>query len=256
MTCTACGFDNPASVKFCGSCGRRLAAGCSSCGAENPPGFRFCGECGRPLAAAEPRVPAPDPRAYTPKHLAEKILTSRSALEGERKQVTVLFADVKGSMELAEQIDPGGVAPHHGSFLPDPGRRRSPLRGHGQRVPRRRHHGAVRCPDRARRPRAAGLLRRTAPAATRCAATRTSCASARGSTSRCGWASTRERSWSGRSATTCGWTTRRWGIRPAWRRGWSRSPSRGGSISRRRPPRSCQGFFALRDLGRLEVQGV
>jgi Adenylate and Guanylate cyclase catalytic domain len=50
--------------------------------------------------------PARDPRAYTPKHLAEKILTSRNALEGERKQVTVLFADVKGSMELAEQIDP------------------------------------------------------------------------------------------------------------------------------------------------------
>src|SRR5204862_7741366 len=49
---------------------------------------------------------APDPRAYTPQHLAEKILTSRAALEGERKQVTVLFADVKGSMELAEQLDP------------------------------------------------------------------------------------------------------------------------------------------------------
>src|SRR5216117_2343968 len=49
---------------------------------------------------------APDPRAYTPQHLAEKILTTRAALEGERKQVTVLFADVKGSMELAEQVDP------------------------------------------------------------------------------------------------------------------------------------------------------
>ena len=49
---------------------------------------------------------SPDPRSYTPKHLAEKILTSRSALEGERKQVTVLFADVKGSMDLAEQVDP------------------------------------------------------------------------------------------------------------------------------------------------------
>ena len=55
-----------------------------------------------PLAEAS----APDPRTYTPKHLAEKILTSRSALEGERKQVTVLFADVKGSMDLAEQLDP------------------------------------------------------------------------------------------------------------------------------------------------------
>ena len=50
--------------------------------------------------------PARDPRAYTPKHLAEKILQSKSALEGERKQVTVLFADVKGSMELSESIDP------------------------------------------------------------------------------------------------------------------------------------------------------
>jgi class 3 adenylate cyclase len=48
----------------------------------------------------------PDPRSYTPKHLAEKILTSRSALEGERKQVTVLFADVKGSMDLGEKVDP------------------------------------------------------------------------------------------------------------------------------------------------------
>ena len=56
--------------------------------------------------APTPPLSARDPRAYTPKHLAEKILTSRSALEGERKQVTVLFADVKGSMELAEQIDP------------------------------------------------------------------------------------------------------------------------------------------------------
>ncbi len=80
--------------------------GCSSCGAENPPGFRFCGECGRPLAPDEPRPPPPDPRTYTPKHLADKILTTRSALEGERKQVTVLFADVKGSMDLAEQLDP------------------------------------------------------------------------------------------------------------------------------------------------------
>ena len=58
-----------------------------------------------PLRAGAP-PPARDPRAYTPKHLAEKILTSRSALEGERKQVTVLFADVKGSMDLAEQVDP------------------------------------------------------------------------------------------------------------------------------------------------------
>src|SRR6185295_3426545 len=68
---------------------------------------KFCLECGKPLATvSKPRPAPPDPRSYTPKHLAEKILTSRSALEGERKQVTVLFADVKGSMDLAEQLDP------------------------------------------------------------------------------------------------------------------------------------------------------
>ena len=61
---------------------------------------------GRRLAEAAKKPTPPDPRSYTPKHLAEKILTSRGALEGERKQVTVLFADVKGSMDLAEQVDP------------------------------------------------------------------------------------------------------------------------------------------------------
>jgi class 3 adenylate cyclase len=64
---------------------------------------KFCDRCGATLATT---VPERDPRAYTPKHLADKILQSRSALEGERKQVTVLFADVKSSMELAESIDP------------------------------------------------------------------------------------------------------------------------------------------------------
>jgi class 3 adenylate cyclase/tetratricopeptide (TPR) repeat protein len=68
--------------------------------------MKFCGECGKTLAGSEKPVPLSDPRSYTPKHLAEKILTSRSALEGERKQVTVLFADVKGSMDLADQLDP------------------------------------------------------------------------------------------------------------------------------------------------------
>jgi class 3 adenylate cyclase/tetratricopeptide (TPR) repeat protein len=77
---------------------------CSSCGFENAPGIKFCGECGRRLGTSpSERL---DPRAYTPRHLAEKILTARTALEGERKQVTVLFADVKGSMELAERLDP------------------------------------------------------------------------------------------------------------------------------------------------------
>jgi class 3 adenylate cyclase len=67
----------------------------------NPSGHKFCGQCATPLAT---RFAAPE--SYTPKHLAEKILTSKSALEGERKQVTVLFADLKGSMELLADRDP------------------------------------------------------------------------------------------------------------------------------------------------------
>jgi class 3 adenylate cyclase/tetratricopeptide (TPR) repeat protein len=81
---------------------------CPACQHENPEGARFCNDCGHRFAAAAPPAAARErpPSEYTPKHLANKILTSRSALEGERKQVTVLFADVKGSMELAEQTGP------------------------------------------------------------------------------------------------------------------------------------------------------
>src|SRR5262245_47060414 len=78
---------------------------CPACGFDNPPAFKFCGECGATLGGA-PASRERAPRDYTPKHLAEKILRSRSALESERKQVTVLFADVKGSLDLAERMDP------------------------------------------------------------------------------------------------------------------------------------------------------
>ena len=115
MRCEACGFESASGLRFCGRCGERLAAGCPSCGFENPDGFNFCGACGAPLddVAARPATARAaagsterNPRSYTPKHLADKILQSKSALEGEREQVTVLFADVKGSMDLAEQLDP------------------------------------------------------------------------------------------------------------------------------------------------------
>jgi class 3 adenylate cyclase/tetratricopeptide (TPR) repeat protein len=81
---------------------------CASCGFSNEPGIKFCGGCGAPLSATPATTTAKfaSPEAYTPKHLAEKILTSKSALEGERKQVTVLFADLKGSMELLADRDP------------------------------------------------------------------------------------------------------------------------------------------------------
>jgi class 3 adenylate cyclase len=108
VTCAGCGFDNPEGMKFCGECGEalRVAAHCPGCGFESPPGFKFCGECGASLSAREAAPRERAPRDYTPKHLADEILRSKSALEGERKQVTVLFADVKGSTELAEELDP------------------------------------------------------------------------------------------------------------------------------------------------------
>ncbi len=107
LRCTACDHENPDGNRFCGGCGVKLPTGCPACGHGNPEGNRFCGGCGASLETNAP-TPAPTraPRDYTPQHLAEKILSSQSALEGERKQVTVLFADVKGSMELAEQLDP------------------------------------------------------------------------------------------------------------------------------------------------------
>src|SRR5690349_3245131 len=110
MKCSACAHDNPPQTKFCGECGARLTAQCPSCHAANPPANKFCGECGAPLAAA-PRAPErfASPRAYTPKHLAEKILSTRSAIEGERKQVTVLFTDVSGFTAMSERLDPEDV---------------------------------------------------------------------------------------------------------------------------------------------------
>src|SRR6202521_2813016 len=112
MSCAACGHENPTSNRFCGGCGAALQMSCPSCAHPNPPDHRFCGACGALLQVSEGvtdktcHLPAREARTHTPKHLADKILQSKSALEGERKQVTVLFADVKGSMELAEQLDP------------------------------------------------------------------------------------------------------------------------------------------------------
>jgi class 3 adenylate cyclase/tetratricopeptide (TPR) repeat protein len=107
MRCPRCQQDNPPHARFCLGCGARLALTCGSCGAELPGGARFCLQCGQAVTAgtAGP-VGSPTPETYTPKHLVEKILTSRAALEGERKQVTVLFADLKGSMELLADRDP------------------------------------------------------------------------------------------------------------------------------------------------------
>src|SRR6266508_3329445 len=107
MQCARCHHDNAAGAKFCGECGARLEAGCVACGTPNPPGNKFCHECGIALGGAangDSRFASPD--AYTPSHLARKILIARASLPGERKKVTVLFADLKGSLELMVDRDP------------------------------------------------------------------------------------------------------------------------------------------------------
>jgi class 3 adenylate cyclase len=112
VECTSCRAANPPTNKFCGECGAALARICTACDSRNPPSNRFCGECGaRLIAETEPvrAAPAPaqlTPETYTPRHLADRILASRDALEGERKHVTVLFADVVGSTELIQDLDP------------------------------------------------------------------------------------------------------------------------------------------------------
>jgi len=107
MKCPRCQRENPTGSSFCLECGSRLGLTCASCGTDLPAGSKFCNKCGTAVGsptAGQTRFASPE--SYTPKHLAERILTSRSALEGERKQVTVLFADLKGSMELLADRDP------------------------------------------------------------------------------------------------------------------------------------------------------
>ena len=107
VTCPRCQAENREGRRFCARCAAPLSLICASCSFTNDPGDEFCGGCARPLAA----MPAPparfqSPQSYTPQHLIEKIMTSKAALEGERKQVTVLFADLKRSMELLADRDP------------------------------------------------------------------------------------------------------------------------------------------------------
>ncbi|HXZ91922.1 MAG TPA: adenylate/guanylate cyclase domain-containing protein [Burkholderiales bacterium] len=105
VKCASCEGDNPAGTKFCGACGARLLMPCPVCSALNPVGQKYCGECGAFVAheLITSRFAAPD--SYLPRNLATKILMSRASLEGERKQVSIMFADIKGSLELLADRD-------------------------------------------------------------------------------------------------------------------------------------------------------
>src|SRR5262245_55306943 len=127
--CAQCGAAYPPAARFCQECGAPLPYRCEACGASNRHGAKFCLECGTAFSPSRsvakqlspPQAPSPTrdvpataaedvtPRVrpgYTPAYLAEKILTTRSALEGERKVITVLFADVVDSSAFAQRIDP------------------------------------------------------------------------------------------------------------------------------------------------------
>src|SRR5262245_44899824 len=108
MRCRQCQTENRPGAHFCRECGARLEPVCSGCGAKIDPGSKFCDACGTSLAPAVGDSPErfPSPQSYTPRHLAAKILTSRSSAEGEPKQVTVPFADIKGSLEWMADRDP------------------------------------------------------------------------------------------------------------------------------------------------------
>ena len=109
MKCLRCQHENEADARFCEECAAPLARACAQCGRPLSPTAKFCPACAHPTGLSVGPPPArrfDSPESYTPRHLAEKILTSRGALEGERKLVTVLFADLKGSMELLADRDP------------------------------------------------------------------------------------------------------------------------------------------------------
>ena len=111
MNCQQCQSENSFDAIFCDQCGARLETACPKCGEPNRQGARFCRNCGQLInhtaAEAPVTVPGvPSPETYVPRHLAEKILASRQSLEGERKQVTVLFADIRDSTKLVEGLDP------------------------------------------------------------------------------------------------------------------------------------------------------
>src|SRR5215510_8745426 len=101
MKCARCQHLNPLAAKFCEECAASLARVCTRCVYQLSLTAKFCAECAHPTGVVDgSRSPFGSPEEYTPTHLAQKILRSKSALEGERKQVTVLFADLKASTEM------------------------------------------------------------------------------------------------------------------------------------------------------------
>ncbi len=99
MRCSKCGFVNSQAMKYCGQCTNPLALICPNCGFENPPDFKFCGQCTTVLGAA------PAKRQPSKLPITVRGPDDATVVDGERKTVTALFADIEGSMELMEDLD-------------------------------------------------------------------------------------------------------------------------------------------------------
>jgi hypothetical protein len=145
MRCLHCETDTPKGAKFCVECGMPLNRRYPQCGANTLPRVKFYSECGTPLTAqapASPAPPTPPPPRYTSRDLAEKILTSKAALEGARVQMTVLFADPKGSIALLAGRNPEEALAILDPVLEHDGSGAS-LRRDGEPADGQRHHGLV-----------------------------------------------------------------------------------------------------------------
>ncbi len=105
MRCPSCQRENRAGAELCSDCGQPLLRPCPRCGTPQGPESNFCDRCGLNLK----ETPSPEVTPYTPRHLAQEVLPSAGALEGERRQVTVLFADASGFTTLSERMDPEDV---------------------------------------------------------------------------------------------------------------------------------------------------
>ncbi len=119
MKCPSCHFENRERAGFCGSCGVKLFRLCTHCATESPAENVFCDRCGSDLgkSRAGGAIDFNRPRTYTPNALADKILTTRSRIEGERKLVTVLFADAADYTSMSEKLDPEEVHELLGGFF-------------------------------------------------------------------------------------------------------------------------------------------
>ena len=148
MRCTSCNHDNPGDASFCEGCGAKLELICPACKASVSPGARFCKKCGTAIgptkAAASATVSSPKSQIIVAADGA-----ASEALEGERKTVTALFADIKGSTELMEDLDPEEARAIVDPALQADDGRGASLRRLRRAIHRRRHLRAVRRADRA-----------------------------------------------------------------------------------------------------------